>query len=165
MQGEATTAATRRIPLKQRGQIAAYALIDAEDYDALARWSWALNDKGYAQRSTTVRGKRINHRMHREILGLVAGDGLEVDHINGDPLDNRRANLRIVTHAENHQNRHTTWGSSRFRGVSWCAAKGKWRAEGRINGRGYHLGYFAGEKEAAAVAAAWRAEHMPFARG
>src|SRR6185295_15306470 len=43
--------------------------------------------------------------LHREIMGLQRGDGLEVDHVDGDCLNNQRGNLRVVTHAQNQQNR------------------------------------------------------------
>lgn len=78
----------------------------------------------------------------------------QIDHINGDKGDNRIANLREATNAEN--NRNTGAGqanTSGFKGVCWDKAKGKWRAQIEIDGRGAHLGYFT-TPEAAYVASA-----------
>jgi hypothetical protein len=113
---------------------------------------------GYARRNAQVEGKKTTVLMHREILGLVPGDGLQVDHINGNRLDNCRENLRICTHAQNHQNYHTRL----YRGVAWCAARNRWQAQAKLDGKNHWLGYFATEEEAAAVAAAWRRQHMPY---
>lgn len=79
-------------------------------------------------------------------MGLIQGDPREADHINGDRLDNTRANLRICTLAENRRNcskrRATT--SSRFKGVDLMKT-GKYRA--RVGAM--HVGVFASEREAA----------------
>jgi hypothetical protein len=101
--------------------------------------------------------------MHREVLGLAADDSRVVDHVNRDRLDNRRSNLRLLSAAENAQNQGPARGStSRFRGVHWCASRRKWVARVKIDGRHRNLGRFDDELEAARVAAAYRAEHMPF---
>ena len=95
--------------------------------------------------------------IHRRIMGLSKGDGKFVDHINGDRFDNRRQNLRVITVAENAQNRVCSGGSSQYRGV--YRFRNVWRA--KVNGK--HLGLFDDELEAARVAAAYRREHVPFA--
>ena len=102
--------------------------------------------------------------MHRFIADMEDEDPRTVDHINGDHFDNRRPNLRIVTHAQNQQNRRATktWGSSKHRGVSWYKRKSKWLAYGYVDGKMKNLGYYDDEDEAAKVSADWRAENMPF---
>src|SRR4051794_6479842 len=91
-----------RIPLRRiGGQIFAEAIVDLE-YAHLARMRWYLDGRGYVSHSVT-RGPEL--KLHRVILGLIPRDGLEADHINRDKLDNRRANLRIVTTAQNAQNK------------------------------------------------------------
>ena len=85
--------------------------------------------------------------LHRMIA--AAPEGMEVDHINGDGLDNRRENLRVCTHHENMRARHRAWGSSDYKGVSWHKQIQKWRAFIGSNGRILHLGCFTDEKEAA----------------
>jgi hypothetical protein len=78
-------------------------------------------------------------------------------------LDNRRANLRLCTPQGNSENRGPTRSSrSGVRGVSWHAGVGKWQATVWLRGRSYYLGIFDSVEEAGAVAAAFRAEHMPF---
>ena len=65
--------------------------------------------------------------MHRLILGLT-DPAVHTDHINGDGLDNHRANLRVCSHAENMRNsRKRVNNKSGFKGVSWNKAKGKWK--------------------------------------
>jgi hypothetical protein len=89
-----------------------------------------------------------------------------VDHINGDTLDNRRANLRIVTKAENGANRvkpHAC-NTSGYRGVSYDKFSGKWAAYVSPNYSKKHLGRYVDPVFAAAVAATWRALYMPGAR-
>src|SRR5206468_807565 len=75
---------------------------------------------GYVMYGTTRNGKPIRLYLHRLIIGAVPR-GLTVDHVNGDVLDNRRANLRIVTHSQNHVNRHRQAcnNTSDVRGVTW----------------------------------------------
>lgn len=158
-----------RIPVRDRGRVVAWATVDGDNLKALARYRWSLRDGGYAKRSTFVGGRggrSVGYLMHREVLGMgtTKDDPRIVDHINGDRLDNRRANLRPCTRAENQQNRRgaTRGSSSRFRGVSWRSDMRKWVAYGRLAGKTHRLGNFESEDEAARVAAAWRAEHMPF---
>lgn len=101
--------------------------------------------------------------MHRELLGLAHGDKREADHVNRNKLDNRRSNLRIVTRAQNKQNLDSyAGGTSKHRGVSWNVSREQWVARGRLNGTVHVLGEYEREQDAAAVAAAWRREHMPF---
>lgn len=148
------------IPLRdRRGEVIAHALVDLEDA-AQAEHRW-YSDQGYATRRRPRNEGRFY--LHREILGLAQDDPRHGDHINRDRLDNRRANLRIATMAQNRQNRGANQGStSKWRGVSWCKFHGKWKAHVNLNGRPRHLGYFTDEEQAAAVASAFRAEHMPY---
>lgn len=83
---------------------------------------------------------------HRWILGYDGKDF--IDHINGEPLDNRKSNLRIVKPVQNSQNRKAsvTNKSSGVRGVYW--EQNKWRARIMIRGKRKDLGYFETVKEA-----------------
>lgn len=80
--------------------------------------------------------------MHRFLLGLGCGDKRQVDHENRDGLDNRRDNLRVVTHQQNGFNRGA-------KGYSWF--RGKCQAHIKVNGKNIHLGYFDTPAEAHAV--------------
>lgn len=129
-------------------------------------WAWRLekSNKGgaYVCRNVGEAHGRRRIYLHRWVLGLHPTDSRRVDHINGDPLDNRRANLRIVTTAQNAQNQGSRGGSSKYRGVTWDRTKSRWRAQGMLNGKCFFLGRYHSEDEAGAVAAEWRAKHMPY---
>ena len=105
---------------------------------------------------------------HRLIWWLVYGSLPDrfIDHINGDKGDNRLANLRLASDAENKRNvekrRHNTSG---FKGVSFCKSTGRWLAHATLNGRGFHLGRHSTREEAAAAYQAFaRANHGEFYR-
>lgn len=120
-----------------------YAIVDDDDYERLAQYRWT-NTQGYATRD--VDRKRVF--MHR--LVLVTSDGTEPDHINRNPLDNRKSNLRAVTRTQNSMNRGAVANtSSRFKGVSWNRAANKWSAQIRCNYRSIYLGLFRDEIVAA----------------
>jgi len=98
--------------------------------------------------------------VHRFLTGCPRG--LEVDHINHDSLDNRKANLRVVRHAENMQNL-TAAPASAMTGVRGVSQKRHgYRARLNMGGREFHLGTYATVEEAARVATAARARLMPF---
>lgn len=88
--------------------------------------------------------------MHREILKVP--DGMFVDHINHNGLDDRKANLRPATSAENNRNRRKSTKRkyhSRFKGVSWNKDQKKWSARILFNHNKKFIGYFEDETEAA----------------
>lgn len=134
-------------------------LVDDEDYELLRKYAWDADEKGYARRSANRHnadgkpsGKRRTIRMHRVIMGVSdAGRHIQVDHINGDKLDNRRANLRLCDSTQNKQNSRKYSGefTSTFKGVSWHKQAKKWRSELRVNRELHFLGLFTDEGEAA----------------
>ena len=133
-----------------RGQVA---IVDAADYDALSAYKWCVQrgsggDWRAMRKAPRAGGAGDSILMHRAIAG--APSGMVVDHINHNSLDNRRANLRVCTHAENLRNRTGNKdSSSQYLGVSWHKARGKWTAQIEIEGRKKHLGYFVDEESAA----------------
>ena len=133
----------KTIPLT-RGKTA---IIDDEDYERLAKHKWRVNNsspgKWYAV--TKINGDLTY--MHRIILPVSKEQ--EVDHINGDGLDNRRENLRPCIHPQNGYNRGLQPHSSCFKGVSWNRKDRKWRARIMKNGRSDFIGNFDREEEAA----------------
>ena len=151
-----------RIPLRDRtGGVVAHALVDDDDYERLnlGRWRWCRNSKGYVMRTTHVGGRAMNFRLHRVVMD--APDGIEVDHRNGNKLDNRRSNLRLATSALNSQNQLLSHANtSGYRGVT--RERGRWKAKSVLDGRTHHIGYYATAEEAGRAAASWRAAHMPF---
>ena len=136
---------TREIPLT-RGLVT---IVDDEDFAELNRWSWSASYQGYAIRSSARVGEKQKAlRMHRVLL--CAPPELYVDHINGRPWDNRRANLRICTHAENlHNAKRPRHNRSGFKGASWDSSRGSWRAYICLQGRTRTLGRFADAASAA----------------
>lgn len=150
--------------LDKRGDVRSHAMIDAADAEWAAQWNWCQNGSGYVVRSAWIDGRTVMLRLHRELLGLTRGDGLIADHINRDPLDNRRANLRVVTARENSQNISPRQGaSSQYRGVHWSARDQKWRAVVRDGSETYSLGSFDSEEAAAEAARKARAWLLPHA--
>ena len=127
----------RKIKLTQ-GQ---YAIVDDGDFERLNKYKWHALEEGntwYAKR-----GELPQIRMHRMILGLVKDDGKITDHINRNGLDNRRANLRVISNIENLRNRGlSARNTSRYNGVSWCKQTKKWRATIATNNKQVHLGRF-----------------------
>jgi hypothetical protein len=137
-----------QIPLSQ-GKVA---LVDAEDYDRLISMGrWHLHSGGYAAKSYRHPGGRSDVVfMHRVILN--APEGVDVDHINGNRLDNRKSNLRPVTRSQNiRKARPHQTNTSGFKGVSWCSTRRKWRAQIYTGQRNLYLGEFRTPEQAARV--------------
>ena len=143
--------AFRRIPLS-RGK---YALVDPDDYGWLSEYNWHMvGDKGafYAARNTGQRQgeKRIVVKMHREILAVP--DGMFVDHINHNGLDNRKANLRPATQAQNARNRrklHRSNFHSKYKGLTWYRREKRWAVRIMVDRNARFIGYFDNELDAA----------------
>lgn len=118
--------------------------LDALDYAWASSLKWWIAD-GYVQ---SKKG-----RLHRLIT--MAPAGKVVDHIDGDPLNNRRSNLRVCTQSGNQRNRRKTKNptSSKYKGVWFAKAAAHtakpWRANLRINGRMTYVGSYPTEIEAA----------------
>lgn len=136
------------IPLTQ-GKVA---IVDAADYALLSQWKWCARQDGktwYATRNGhDPDGKRITVRMHRQILDAPLG--AEVDHRNADGLDNRRANLRLATKAENGRNRSApSNNTSGYKGVSWNKRHQEWYAHITADKKRKHLGHYDSQESAA----------------
>lgn len=119
-------------------------LVDDEDFASLPKSGWYIQG-GYARRTQRIgprkEGKMLLIAMHRLILGLDAGDRRQVDHINGNPLDNRRCNLRICHKDENSRNRRVH--KNNRLGIKGVSAHGnKFRSEIAVNKRRIYLGLF-----------------------
>lgn len=118
-----------RVPLVGGG----HALIDEDDYALVAGSPWYryTSPAGitYAIRSARrPDGRRTTERMHRIILG-VTERWTDVDHIDGNGLNNTRSNLRACARAQNLANQRKTRGRSRFKGVTWIEKDAAWRAQ------------------------------------
>jgi HNH endonuclease/AP2 domain len=128
-------------------------LIDAEDWPRISGFKWSVSSDGGGRMYvyTYVDKKKIY--LHRMIL--EAPHGQRIDHRNGNPLDNRKANLRLATHQQNMFNcgkRSTYKGkptSSSFKGVTWDKSCGRYKAQIAKDGVKHHLGYFYDPRKAA----------------
>jgi hypothetical protein len=142
--------AFRRIALSQ----GKFAIIDPDDYERLSKHKWYAAKGGntfYVTRGkwSGKLKKRLNIMMHREIIDVP--DGMFIDHINHNGLNNRKANLRIATPADNTRNtrRHKKNTSSKYRGVWYSKDSHKWRVTIDVNRKSKHIGYFHNEIDAA----------------
>jgi hypothetical protein len=114
-------------------------LVDDEDYKLLNSVKWYASytsSNVYAIHSFRIKGIKRTVLMHQFIL--TPEDGFDIDHINGEGLDNRRCNLRLVTRRQNLQNRHTE-KSSQYPGVSWNKRYKKYASQITINGKAHGI--------------------------
>jgi hypothetical protein len=128
------------------------AIVDDDLFASLSKHKWHYGAKGYAVRAfRKPDGRKSLLGMHRVVC--PAPDGLEVDHINGDALDNRASNLRLCTKKENKRNRkNSKANTSGFKGVHFDSRMGMFRARIRTDTLGnLHLGWFETAREAAAA--------------
>lgn len=132
----------KRIKLGSKG----YAVISDQDYEMVTERSWHKSKRGYAVNDSNRNGNRKVIYLHQFILGKK--DGFEIDHKNGDKLDNRRENLRYLTRSHNAINSKPRNSYSGVTGVTWFSRDQKWRAHIMINGKQIHLGYFEDKAEA-----------------
>lgn len=125
-----------------------YTIVDNEDYVRVNQRNWAVAHRGYKWYAIGFKGLGKYDYLHRIIIDCPKGK--EVDHINGNALDNRRCNLRICTHSENSHNqppRHNN--SSGLKGVWWDVQRQKWLVQIRNEGQVISVGRFSDKKEAA----------------
>ncbi len=129
----------KRIPLTQ----GKFALVDDEDYGRLAKHKWYYNCN-YARR----RHKKVRLWMHHAVIGRKPG--FAVDHIDGNPLNNMRANLRFCAKGQNQHNRHKFYGgASKYKGVCLRKRDKRWVARITLDNKQYWLGAFGKEEDAA----------------
>lgn len=123
-------------------------VVDAKDFKWLSQWKWHLLPNGYAYRSKKVKGKTLACYMHREIMNSPVGK--DIDHIDGNRLNNRRNNLRVCSRSQNFMNRRKKENtSSQYKGVTFDKKKGKWQAGIKLKGKFYYLGRYEKEIDAA----------------
>lgn len=130
-------------------------LIDNEDYELIKNFCvnpiegklTTNSNSPYAITRKSINKKRKQFYIHRIIMGVLDKPDLHVDHINGNKIDNRKVNLRIVTRSQNLKNRTSSIkGTSKFLGVHYCSNKKnkkKWRVVIKpTNANNIHLGYY-----------------------
>lgn len=140
--------ATIEIPLNN-GLVA---LIDEDDDPLVRQYHWwakeSDNERLYAITEPMVNYQKSVIRMHRLILGFP--NTPDIDHWNGNGLDNRRSNLRAATHSQNMMNRPAPiTNTSGYKGVSWHRKAGKWMAMIWDRNKQIYLGLYVDPVEAA----------------
>ncbi len=141
----------RQIPLTQ----GKFAIVDDEDFEWLNQWKWCADkqkgrDRFYASRNIYDGRRQHTTGMHRVIM--QARKGQEIDHINGNGLDNRRCNLRFCTHRQNCMNQlPQKETSSQYKGVCWDKQYNKWRVVIKDETRMVFLGLYDSEIKAAKI--------------
>lgn len=154
-----------RVQLDRKGSDPVYTIIDLEDLDRVLSFpnKWCVSIR--RQASVYAHSGNSSTMLHRLIM--EAPKGLVVDHINHDPLDNRKCNLRIVTNAENLQNRKGAQSNSTsgVRGVYRDIARNKWRVKVRVKSSGINIALRVDTfEEAVALAIKLREKHMPYTK-
>lgn len=149
---------TISIPLSKTGKHAGKyeAIIDDCDSDLVGQFDWHVGinkTSNYARSYGGDSKPRKMIHMHRIIFESMTGITLEqnqdVDHIDGDGLNNQRHNLRRATRSQNSMNRKgSVNGTSKYKGVSFETQTRKWRAQISFNKKSIKLGRFNTEEEA-----------------
>jgi hypothetical protein len=116
---------------------------DEEHKELVEAHTWCIDNHGYYR--TNINKKSI--LLHHFLFGRPEKP-LVTDHINRNRLDNRKENIRFISHRENDSNKDKTKTTSKYIGVSWCKQRNKWRSFIRINGKQEYLGLFNTEEQA-----------------
>lgn len=151
----------REIPLT-KGKAA---IVDDADYEQLSQRRWRLLAPKRGGEYALGQARGVTMAMHRVIA--CPPPGMEVDHINGNGLDNRRGNLRVCTKSGNQRNQRvqSRAKTSAFKGVSGMRGRTRWVACIKLGGRDTYLGSFGNEVDAALAYDAVAREHFgEFAR-
>ncbi len=139
----------KQIPLTRN----LFALVDDEDFEQLNQWKWYAgvkkNGNFCAKRAYQRDNKTYTVFMHRFVMNAV--DGQQVDHIDGNQLNNQKVNLRLCTTSENICNRvKQANNTSGYKGVSFSTScKNPWRAMIGVDYRLVYLGSYPSPLEAA----------------
>jgi len=127
-----------------------FAIVDSEDFEWLNHWKWhAAKSGNYAGREEAIGGGKSRFiLLHRLIMGAIGK--VQVDHKNGNGLDNRKENLRLCSNKDNQRNHKLlVTNTSGFNGVSWNKDRKKWEACISVDHKTKHLGCFHDKLEAA----------------
>jgi hypothetical protein len=132
-----------------------FTLVDDDDFVFLSQFRWVLREK----RKNTfyavlpfyykMTQNTLSIQMHAVIMNVIDPD-IQVDHIDGNGLNNQKNNLRLCTHQQNQFNqRLSKANSSGYKGVYWCSHRKRWIAQISINKKPKNLGGFLNKEEAA----------------
>ena len=131
-----------------------FAMVDDEDYDRIAKYKWTADQRknvAYAVRVIRTNGKQRTVRLHQFVMETESGQ--QVDHIDGNGLNNQKANLRLCNHSQNAANvkrRRTSNTTSRYKGVVWNSDNCCWCVYLKCGTKSKNGGSFDSEIAAAA---------------
>ncbi len=123
-----------------------YASVDDEDFEYLNQWKWYAKVAKHTSYACRLNSKNETVWMHRVITQCP--DGLDVDHINYNGLNNRRDNLRVCTRQQNELHKKPRKG---YKGVFYIKSSNKWMAQIKINYKAHYLGCYSNKKNAALI--------------
>mgnify|MGYP001569182729 CR=1 FL=1 len=126
-----------------------YTLVDDEDFAYLNQWKWHFNK---SRKNDVGRAARIVNRKMIYMSRLIMNPpkNKQIDHIDGNSLNNQKENLRVCSNAENLRNRSKQRNNfSGFKGVSWDKSRNNWRVAIQINKKDMFLGRFKTKEKAA----------------
>lgn len=136
-----------KVKLQGKWGLGKYAVIDKKYAQGVLSYKWYVDNKGYVFRERCGVKKTIF--LHQFIMGSYPKGKTEIDHINGDKLDNREKNLRFCNNNENRLNiKMYKCNTTGFKGVFWHKQGKKYMARIRNKGRDYYLGLFKTPEEA-----------------
>lgn len=144
------TVETVQIPLTK----GYFATIDKSDHERVNQYKWtALKTPWTVYARRTVRlpdGRQRSLYLHRFLM--EPGDGVEVDHRDGDGTNCVRSNMRLATKAQNaHNQKKKRSNTSGVKGVGWYKQAGLWQAYIGAHGKQKHLGFYKTKEEAIAA--------------
>lgn len=149
------------------------AMVDDDLYDWLSQWRWYYKPRAYgdgnvgdAARTLNGRGLTTNKTIRMHNMIMPAPPGFETDHIDCNPLNNQRSNLRSSTKSQQGWNRRRQKNNtSGHKGVYWHKRDKKWRVQLRVGGKKKFIGNFAEKEDAIkAYRQAAKKYHGEFAR-
>jgi hypothetical protein len=125
-----------------------FATVDDEDYDRISKSNWHSKPSGSVVYACRKPGMH-SIQMHREILNPPSD--MQIDHIDGNGLNNQKSNLRAATYRmnQNNQQHRATAKTSNHPGVSWREDVKKWRSQIQVKGKKFYLGSYESELDAA----------------
>jgi len=120
-------------------------IMDVEDIEKCRPYKWYMSQQGYIRTGYGLRLTNI-------ILGVKTNRTTIIDHINGNPLDNRKQNLQVITQQQNQiKKKMQKNNTSGYKGTYWNKTNNKWVSYIGYNRKRLHLGCFASKEEATAV--------------
>jgi hypothetical protein len=121
-----------------------FALVDDEDYKELTKHKWYAhrNKSTFYPRRSLPYVDGIQQKQYLHVFLLGSSPNKEIDHRDGNGLNNQRNNLRMCTQSQNSMNRHGSHGKCKFKGVSWYEGPKRWRSQIAVGGKREYLGIF-----------------------